>query len=107
MTLTTRQIIDRRQASTAFPGLVDPKGRQLGVHVDSMEVEFTALPETATSGFAQEPGLWFAAQVSQMRAGRLYGASQPTQYFRTAAERQAYVDRRRRDVEARCRKLAQ
>lgn len=86
--LTTRTThMDTQAWEQVDFGLVDARGRAIGAEVYTAIVTFTALPETATSGYCAAPGTYFALCIQVTRNGRHYGAGQPYRYFATEAER--------------------
>lgn len=81
--------------------LSDPKGRAIGMLVQLFESEATPAEEGASSWHTLAPGFWYGAHCQVTRDGQRYGASPRTQYFKTTAERQAYIDRRCADARKR------
>lgn len=79
----------------------DAQGRQLGARA----IRFTALlaPQTEAHGahYLREPGTYFVAECFTTRNGSRFGACQPDRFFKTEAERDAYIARRFADIEAR------
>jgi hypothetical protein len=82
------------QAQHTGFGVNDNKGRELGIIVRFWECDFVALPEDVKYGWEQEPGHWFVANVQTARAGKSYGASQRSNYFKTRMERDVYLAQR-------------
>lgn len=71
---------------TASFNVSDPKGRTIGAIILTSEVTFT-LNNSEYGGYLQAPGHYFAARIQNSRGGIRYGASQPSKYFATEAER--------------------
>lgn len=85
-------------------GVVDAKGRTLGAIVIKSESTVTIFddePHDARQWGAirhrDDAGLWYRAKVQAAKNGASFGASQAGDYFRTEAERDAYVARRLAD----------
>lgn len=73
-------------------GLVDERGRAIGVLVTTYEVDATPVPaEQRYGGYDMEPGHYFVAYVHATRNGEHFGALQRSGYFTTERMRDAYV----------------
>lgn len=79
-----------------FSGKVDAKGRKMGTLVRTNEVTYAALPEDAPIGsyYRMEPGHYYAVRIQAAKDGVAWGASQPSQFFKTEAERDAAIAKR-------------
>jgi hypothetical protein len=92
--LTDRKTLTQiARESFAFEAF-DAKGRQIGCIVQRNEVEFVAAPEGQTWGWTSMEGHYYAARVEASRDGKVYGASQPTRYFVTKDEAEAFIAKR-------------
>jgi len=91
------QTSDRRNEflATKSSGKVDAKGRKQGFLVRTFEVTLVEAPEGHLGTFfALEAGEWFGVRIQATRDDKPFGASQPNKYFKTEAERQAYIAKR-------------
>lgn len=104
---------DTRSTSTRETCHKDRLGRLIGGHVTTTDGEFVAhaegepLPAGVWGTYSFRPGPFFAYCPHSTRNGSLFGASQSTVYFATAAERDAAVEKYFRDMEKRARKTAE
>lgn len=97
MTKTT--ITERTEIVTTntLSGKIDAKGRAMGTRVRTNEVTLTELSENdakTMSYYRLEPGHYYTAQIQATKNGEKWGSWQPTQYFKTEAERDAAVAKR-------------
>jgi hypothetical protein len=74
-------------------GLLDGKRREVGINVTTWQQEATEIPG-ATTGCVREPGFYFCAYCHPTRDRKPFGALQSYWHFRTAVERDAYIERR-------------
>lgn len=80
----------------------DRFGRQIGVcimtstdtFIDLTPEEVEETRRSYRSFYSKPAGTYFMLDMQVTRNGKLYGASQRTQYFATAAERQTAIDKR-------------
>lgn len=72
-------------------GLVDEKGRAVGVVVMRAPVEMV---ESGNNGYDYPPGKGFTADVMAARNGNTYGAINPFIFFPTEEEREAWIAKR-------------
>jgi hypothetical protein len=74
-------------------GVVDAKGRVIGLRIDTREVDFV---EVADGGcyYRVAPGHYFSAKMQTTKDGKAYGATQPEHYFATAEERATAIVKR-------------
>lgn len=92
MTLTQMRVDPATSSKTivAF-GIVDKKGREIGCRVSRYVAEYYV--ETGrTSGWAIEPGYYFAVRVHATRDGQDYGAMNDEHRFATEAGRELYIE---------------
>ena len=92
-------------------GLKDSKGREIGCSVYRGGSTMTELPaETFEKGYCSYrvmvPGFYFTFLPQATRNGESYGASQPFEFFRTEAEREARIVEYLAGAEKRAAKLA-
>jgi hypothetical protein len=90
MTYTTRHIGEVRAEAQAF-GRSDRLGREIGVRVETFEVDY--IPTDAAGGYTYAPGHYFGFRGQATRNGAAYGASQNIRCFGTRDERNAAVDK--------------
>lgn len=74
----------------------DTKGRLEGVCVETYEVTLVERPADAMIYYGLEPGFYYVACITKTKNSEKFGASQPRQHFKTAAERQAAIAKRLR-----------
>jgi hypothetical protein len=91
--LTRREFSDERKTYTDY-AQSDRKGRRFGLRITRSIVTFTEVEDGVTSGYRFEPGTYYAARVQTARDGIGFGACQPHNYFKTEAEREAYIAKR-------------
>lgn len=87
----------------------DRWGRLIGGRASTWEEHHEETGEPARAdgrGFYRPAGHLFAFEPHAMRSGEVYGASQSTQYFTTAASRDAAVESYFVGMEKRARKTA-
>lgn len=86
-------------------GLFDRKGREFGAQVQTCETTFRDMTKEerafACSWNTIAAGHYFAVTVQMQKNGISWGSSQPRQYFKTAEERKAYLDKRFADMRKR------
>jgi len=89
-------------------GVADSKGREIGGHAQTFEVDFSIIPEAEFTGsyYTQEPGHYFGFRPSATRNGRCFGALQRVQLFLTAGARDAAVEKYFRNARKRAEKTA-
>ena len=74
-------------------GLVDERGRAVGVNVFKAEHELMIDPNPRGYGYIGIPGYYFVGLCQPARNGKDYGSTQGERRFATAAERDEYVER--------------
>jgi hypothetical protein len=90
-------------------GIIDNKGRSIGLHVAISTAEFTEVTEdTKCHGFYYKTeaqlGVWFKVSMTCTRDGNWFGASQYPDYYRTIGELQDAIDKRKKSTLARYKK---
>jgi len=106
-----------RDSSQVDLGLLDEKGRAIGLRVSRYRVTYRNPPQAGESG---RIGCWYivpegfeldvtywAVNCQVTRNGRSYGASQPRQLFKSEAEREAFIAKRIKTTRARYQQLGQ
>lgn len=96
--LTQESRSNTAPASVSFAAQ-DAKGRKMGALIQTFTSTFEAKDAGATWGSTRAPGSYFGAWVQASKDGKHWGSSQAERYFPTAAERDAFVARRLRDME--------
>lgn len=78
-------------------GFVDRKGRKIGYRVLSGQCDFVEIDPKTNYGFGYmvDKGSYFTCKVSKTKDGKLFGASQPTRYFKHEYQRDDEIKRRR------------
>lgn len=71
----------------------DAKGRRIGVHVKTYEVDFVEASEGQYSSCNLPVGHYFALNCHATRDGASYGAYQKTQFFTSEAERSEALEK--------------
>ena len=76
-------------------GILDQKGRRIGVHIWYFEVDFVGLPGEWEHSFYvhMAPGHYLGACMQATRDGKCYGASQKDSHFLTGEERDTAVNK--------------
>jgi hypothetical protein len=85
-------------------GILDNKGRSIGLHIAISTAEFTVAPEDAKSYYwktEEQIGVWFKVTMTCTRDGNWFGASQYPEYHRTVGELQNAIDKRKKSTFAR------
>jgi hypothetical protein len=75
-------------------GIVDQKNRKIGIEIWVWEQDYVELPENATSWWEIPVGHYFMVKACVTRNGDIFGALQPDLEFKTAKERDAYIEKR-------------
>jgi hypothetical protein len=97
-----KTIISHRTDATACHhafGFLDSAGREIGMVALCWEVDVVEATDESGLHYTsfEAPGHYFAASVQSTRDGQSGGAAQPNHYFKTAEDRDAYLERRRLD----------
>ena len=88
-------------------GVLDNKGRSIGLCIAISTAEFTVAPEDAKGYYwktEEQIGVWFKVTMTCTRDGNWFGASQYPEYYRTVGELQDAIDKRKKSTSARYKK---
>jgi hypothetical protein len=105
MKTTKTQAINTAIIAESF-GVVDCKGRVIGAHAWTFELDFVEISQDAPSYYTMEPGHYFVFCPQAIRDRVSFGAIQRDRYFKTEAERDAAVNKYLIDARKRAVKLA-
>lgn len=95
MKVVTSKVTHSIKFQHRFEGVVDEKKRECGVRVLRWEGNFIEAPADAVTGYDDFwVGPFFACDVQATKDGKEWGAGQRRHYFKTKAEREAYITKR-------------
>jgi hypothetical protein len=93
-TKTDVRNVTERSVQVIDFGLVDQKGRKIGMEIYTWEQDFVEVPQDSTSWYRIPVGHYFIVRGSATRDGQVFGAYQYPIEFKTIEERDAYIEKR-------------